>query len=311
MFAIESDSLSKVYKSGVFRRQVVTALSEFSIQVETGQIFSLLGPNGAGKTTFIKMLLSLASPTSGTATVLGSRLPDVRVRQKVGYLPENHRYPGYLTGEQVLRYFGELGGASSGSLPGRITDLLTLVGLSQWRKTKVKRYSKGMMQRLGLAQALINDPEIIFLDEPTDGVDPVGRKEIREILKDLKTRGKTVFLNSHLLSEVELVSDRVAVLDKGRLLKVGTVEELTSTGEAYVIGITGTLPEPVMLAARAFVMGLSQKGDSVTAECRTTAELNRVIDLLRKNNVEITSITRQRSSLEDSFISLITKEARQ
>ncbi|HMK37979.1 MAG TPA: ABC transporter ATP-binding protein [Bacteroidota bacterium] len=309
MFAIESNALSKVYRSGVFRRQEVGALREFSIQVETGQIFSLLGPNGAGKTTFIKMLLSLASPTSGTASVLGVRLPDVRVRHKVGYLPENHRYPGYLTAEQVLRYFGALGGAPAASIPGRVEELLNLVGLAQWRKMKVKRYSKGMMQRLGLAQALMNDPEVIFLDEPTDGVDPVGRKEIREILRDLKIRGKTVFLNSHLLSEVELVSDRVAVLDKGRLLKVGTVEELTATGQSYVIGISGSLPEPVIVAAQAFLMGLSQQGETVTAECRTTAELNRVIDLLRKNGVEITSVTKQRSTLEDSFISLIAREA--
>ncbi len=309
MLAIESESLSKVYRSGVVRRQEVPALTDFTIQVESGQIFSLLGPNGAGKTTFIKMLLSLASPTSGNASVLGRRLPDVHVREKLGYLPENHRYPGYLTGEQVLRYFGELGGTPSGSLAHQVDSLLDLVGMSRWRTTKVKRYSKGMMQRLGLAQALINDPEIIFLDEPTDGVDPVGRKEIREILRDLKRRGKTIFLNSHLLSEVELVSDRVAVLDRGRLLKTGTVEELTSAGQSYVIGITGTLPDAVTLEARAFVMGISQQGENVTAECRTTAELNRVIDLLRKNNVEITSVSRQRSTLEDSFISLIAKEA--
>ncbi len=310
MFAIESEELSKVYRNGIFRRQEVQALTGFSIQVAPGQIFSLLGPNGAGKTTFIKMLLSLASPTSGTASILGKRLPDVRVRERVGYLPENHRYPGYLTGDQVLRYFGELGGTPPRAIRGRIDALLGLVGLTQWRTMKVKKYSKGMLQRLGLAQALMNEPEVLFLDEPTDGVDPVGRKEIREILKDLKQRGKTIFLNSHLLSEVELVSDRVAVLDRGRLLKVGTVDEMTATGQAYVIGISGTLPEAVAVAARAFVMGLTQQGENITAECRTTAELNRVIDLLRANNVEITSVTRQRNTLEESFISLIAKETR-
>jgi ABC-2 type transport system ATP-binding protein len=310
MFAIESEELSKVYRNGIFRRQEVAALTGFSIQVAPGQIFSLLGPNGAGKTTFIKMLLSLASPTSGTASILGKKLPDVRVREKVGYLPENHRYPGYLTGDQVLCYFGELGGARPAAMRGRIDSLLGLVGLTQWRAMKVKKYSKGMLQRLGLAQALMNEPEILFLDEPTDGVDPVGRKEIREILKNLKQQGKTIFLNSHLLSEVELVSDRVAVLDRGRLLKVGTVDEMTAAGQAYVIGVSGTLPEAVALAARAFVMGLTQQGENITAECRTTAELNRVIDLLRANNVEITSVTRQRNTLEESFISLIAKEAR-
>jgi ABC-2 type transport system ATP-binding protein len=310
MVAIESEALSKVYRSGLVRKRAVEALTDFSIQVEAGQIFSLLGPNGAGKTTFIKMLLSLALPTSGRASLLGHTLPDVRVKEKVGYLPENHRYPGYLTAEQVLRYFGALGAVPSRAPGGRVDALLSLVGLSQWRTMKVKRYSKGMLQRLGLAQALLNDPELIFLDEPTDGVDPVGRKEIREILKDLKLRGKTIFLNSHLLSEVELVSDRVAVIDRGRLLKVGTVDELTARGEAYLIGIAGTLPESVAMDARARVITLSQKGDTVTAECRTIAELNQVIDLLRTNGVEITSVTKRRSTLEESFISLVTGESR-
>ena len=311
MFAIESEDLSKVYRNGIFNPRRVNALTDFSLQVETGQIFSLLGPNGAGKTTFIKMLLSLASPTSGKARVLGRDLPDVSVRGKVGYLPENHRYPSYLTGEQVIRYFGELGGVPARELPDRTRHLLELVGMAQWRGMKVKRYSKGMLQRLGLAQALVNDPEILFLDEPTDGVDPVGRKEIREILRDLKQKGKTIFLNSHLLSEVELVSDRVAVLDKGRLLKVGTVEDLTTTGSAYEIGVAAEIPAAVFEEAQAFVLGLARAGDHLRAECRTTSELNRVIDLLRKHAVEITSVTRQRSTLEESFISLITKEARQ
>ena len=309
MLAIESEGLSKVYRNGIFSPRRVNALTEFSLKVETGQIFSLLGPNGAGKTTFIKLLLSLASPTSGNATVLGRRLPDVSVRKKIGYLPENHRYPGYLTGEQVIRYFGELGGVPAKLLASRTGPLLEMMGMAQWRGMKVKRYSKGMLQRLGLAQALVNDPEILFLDEPTDGVDPVGRKEIREILRDLKLKGKTIFLNSHLLSEVELVSDRVAVLDRGRLLKVGTVEELTTTGSAYEIGVAGEIPAAVFDEARAFVMGLAQAGDHLRAECRTTAELNAVIDLLRKHAVEITSVTRQRSTLEESFISLISGEA--
>jgi len=311
MFAIESEGLSKVYRNGIFNPRRVNALTDFSLQVETGQIFSLLGPNGAGKTTFIKMLLSLASPTAGSAAVLGRRLPDVRVREKIGYLPENHRYPPYLTGEQVIRYFGELGGVPARTLASRTGPLLELVGMAQWRAMKVKRYSKGMLQRLGLAQALVNEPEILFLDEPTDGVDPVGRKEIREILRNLKLAGKTIFLNSHLLSEVELVSDRVAILDKGRLIKVGTVEELTTTGSAYDIGVAGAVPDGVFEEARAFVIGIARAGDHLHAECRTTAELNRVIDLLRKHGVEITSVTRQRSTLEESFISLITKEAGQ
>ena len=308
MLAISSESLSKVYQSGLFRKERVTALDGFSLDVDTGQIFSLLGPNGAGKTTFIKILLSLTHPTTGRASILGKELPNVAIRTRIGYLPENHRYPGYLTGVEVLRYLGGLGNMSKAVLESRIAPLMELVGMSQWRAMKVKKYSKGMMQRLGLAQALINDPELVFLDEPTDGVDPVGRKEIRDILKNLKAQGKTIFLNSHLLSEVELISDRVAILDKGKLLKVGTVDELTTTGSQYQIGIGFPVPEAFMQEATAKVMGIRATPDMITAEFRSNAELNNVIDLLRKHNVEITTIAKQRSSLEDSFINLIKRE---
>ncbi len=202
MIAISSTSLSKVYRNGLVIRNPVTALSDFSMEVESGQIFSLLGPNGAGKTTFIKILLSLAYATSGTVSILGEQIPNARIRSRIGYLPENHRYPGYLTGEQVLRFFGRLSGVPHSTVEARIAPMMQMVGMEQWRRMRVKKYSKGMLQRLGLAQALINEPELIFLDEPTDGVDPVGRKEIRDLLKQLKNQGRTIFLNSHLLSEV-------------------------------------------------------------------------------------------------------------
>ncbi|MEW6510244.1 MAG: ABC transporter ATP-binding protein [Bacteroidota bacterium] len=312
MVAIEASSLSKTYSNGISRKRRVEALSGFSLCVESGQIFSLLGPNGAGKTTFIKILLSLTRPTSGSASILNVPLPDDAVKGRVGYLPENHRYPGYFTGPQVLRFFGGLSGVQRPRLEERLSPLLELVGMAQWRDMKVKKYSKGMLQRLGLAQALINDPEVLFLDEPTDGVDPVGRKEIREILRDLKRQGKTIFLNSHLLSEVELISDRVAILDKGKLLRVGTVDELTGAGGSrYLIGISGHLPEEAQTEAQATVIRLETAGETVTAECSTPTELNRVIDLLRRHGVEITSIARQRSTLEDSFLSLIKREVAQ
>jgi len=308
MHAITSDSLSKTYTSGVVRRREVPALKDFSIAVEPGQIFSLLGPNGAGKTTFIKILLSLTHPSGGEASMLGKKLPNTAVKTRIGYLPENHRYPAYLTGEQVLHLFGRLSGVRPSELDSRITPLLELVGMNQWRTMKVKRYSKGMMQRIGLAQALVNNPDLLFLDEPTDGVDPVGRKEIRDILIRLKHEGKTIFLNSHLLSEVELISDRVAILDKGTLLRVGTVDELTSTGSLYQIGFSGIVPEALLTEAAATVMRITVKNDMLTAELQTIQELNRLIDLLRKHNVDITSVVKQRTSLEESFISLIKRE---
>jgi ABC-2 type transport system ATP-binding protein len=308
MHALSTEELSKTYSSGLFTKQRVAALTGVSLQVAPGEIFSLLGPNGAGKTTFIKILLSLTFPTSGSATMLGETLPNVRVRRRSGYLPENHRYPGYLTGAQVLMFFGQLGGATRADVASRVGPLLDLVGLSQWRTMKVKKYSKGMMQRLGLAQALINDPAIVFLDEPTDGVDPVGRKEIREILKRLKDEGKTVFLNSHLLSEVELISDRVAILDKGRLVKVGTVDELTTEGSRYRFGISGSLPPDLKTEASALVIAFESGADYLIAELKSDAALNAFIDLLRKYNVTITGVTKQRTSLEDSFLSLIRRE---
>jgi ABC-2 type transport system ATP-binding protein len=308
MLAISADSLSKTYRSGLLHREEVQALQDFSVNVESGQIFSLLGPNGAGKTTFVKILLSLTHPSAGRASILGTELPNNRIKSRIGYLPENHRYPGYLKGEEVLRFFGQLSGVPRSAIESRITPLLELVGMAQWRRMKVKKYSKGMLQRIGLAQALINEPEVIFLDEPTDGVDPVGRKEIREILKNLKDQGKTIFLNSHLLSEVELISDRVAILDKGKLLKVGSVDELTTSGSQYQIGISGEIPEPLLAEARAFIMNLQFRNGTVSAELRTVEELNRLIDLLRRHGVAITSIVKQRSTLEDSFITLIKRE---
>lgn len=306
--AIAVSHLTKVYRKSLFRKNGVAALQGLSLSVDRGQIYGFLGPNGAGKTTLIKILLSLVHPTSGDAALLGQELPDTAVREKIGYLPENQRFPGYLTGEQVLKFFGRLSGTPPDLLRRRTSELLTLVGMDQWRKMKVKRYSKGMLQRIGLAQALVNDPELIFLDEPTDGVDPIGRKEIRDILHALKVQGKTIFLNSHLLSEVELVCDRVAIVNKGSLLKEGTIADFTSGSTTYIVGVEGTLPQPLMDEARALVISLSPHPGGVTINAPKTADLNRGIDLLRRHNVTITSIQRDKATLEESFLDLLKRE---
>ncbi len=308
MHALECDHLSKTYTSGVRGRREIQALQDLTLTIGRGEIFSLLGPNGAGKTTCVKILLSLVHPTTGSASLLGLPVSNPHARRRIGYLPENHRFPGYLTGEQVLSSFGALTGVRGPELATRTTQLLGMVGMQDWRKVKVKRYSKGMMQRLGLAQALINDPEVLFLDEPTDGVDPVGRKEIRDVLRTLKAAGKTIFLNSHLLSEVELVSDRVAILDHGKLLKVGTVDELTTTDSSYHIGIEGTVPAAFVTEATARVLGVTAGADGLTARVADVPALNTVIDLLRAHGVSITSVQKQRNTLEESFIDLITRE---
>jgi len=230
-------------------------------------------------------------------------LGSIRAKEKIGYLPENHRYPLHLTGEQVLSYFGKLSGVKQGTLKTRINETLGLVGMTEWRNMKVRKYSKGMMQRLGLAQALINDPDLIILDEPTDGVDPVGRKEIRDVLTHLKTQGKTVFLNSHLLSEVERISDRVAIMRQGEVITEGSVEALTSKKNQYDIRVeSSALEQAKGILSTAYQ---SETEGLIHAEFMSTEEVNAAIDKLRRQGVLIESLIPKRSSLEDLFIELI------
>ena len=306
LIAIETTGLTKVYSSS-FGKRKVEALSGLNLNISGGSIFGFLGPNGAGKTTLVKLLLGIIFPTSGSARILDGEINDYHVKSKIGYLPENHKYPAYLTGGEVLNFFGKLSGLDGMDLNKRIDEMLELVDMAKWKKTKVKNYSKGMMQRLGLAQAMLNDPELIFLDEPTDGVDPIGRKEIRDILIELKNRQKTIFLNSHLLSEVEMITDRVGILNKGKLLREGTVKDLTEKKEEYKISVEGsieTLPDDIKREAKFENIG----GGYYSFKVENTQDLNRILDKLRNNGIIIKEMVQQKNSLEDMFISLI-KEA--
>jgi ABC-2 type transport system ATP-binding protein len=304
MYAIEAAGLTKVYESS-FKKNKVQALVDFNLTIETGTIFGLLGPNGAGKTTLIKILLGITHRTAGEAKVLEHPINDFKFKTKVGYLPENHKYPSYLTGEEVLKFFGKLSGVDKISISKKTDELLEMMNMSEWKKAKIKTYSKGMMQRLGLAQAMINDPELIFLDEPTDGVDPIGRKEIRDILLELKSRSKTIFLNSHLLSEVELITDKVAILNKGKMLREGSVKELTEKKEEYRItldsGSPAAIPDEYLIQNNFMKIG----SGVFSLKVADTLELNSTIDQLRSKNILIKEIIPLRTSLEDMFISLI------
>ena len=300
MTVVETYSLSKVYVSS-FGKKRVRALNELNLAINKGTIFGLLGPNGAGKTTLVKLLLRIIFPTFGSAKMLGEDINNYKLKKSIGYLPENHKYPSYLKGGEVLRFFGKLSGIDGKNLDKKIDELLELVKLSQWKKTKVKAYSKGMMQRLGLAQALINDPELIFLDEPTDGVDPIGRKEIRDILVELKSRQKTIFLNSHLLSEVELITDRVGILNKGKLLREGTVKELTEKKEEYKLVIENT-SEILDLGSTT-----KQTDGSYLVKVSDINELNKIIDNIRGKGILLKEIVPLKSTLEEMFISLINE----
>lgn len=304
MSVISIDNLTKIFNPNSKSSRVV-ALNNFSLSVDEATIFGLLGPNGAGKTTLIKILLGIVYPTSGTAEILNKTIDDYLVRKHIGYLPENHKFPLYLTGEDVLKYYAQLSGCSKEGLQNRIDSLLKLVKMYKWKKTKVKSYSKGMMQRLGLAHSLIADPKIIFLDEPTDGVDPLGRKEIRDILLELKSEGKTIFLNSHLLSEVELVCDRVAILHKGSLVREGTVSDITTQKEIYEIKINQKLDsEMVRRSTEGF--SYSQKDEyTLHLKVESPEQRDKLLDKFRQNGISIEAMVPLKTSLEDMFINLI------
>ncbi|MFO7810893.1 MAG: ABC transporter ATP-binding protein [Candidatus Delongbacteria bacterium] len=296
MYAVESKGLTKHYSRGRIK-----ALNDLSLNVEKGRIFSLLGPNGAGKTTLMKLLLSVTLPSAGEGYILGKNIKDPRSRKKVGYLSEHHRFPGFLNAEQFLYYFGRMSLVPVDLLRRRVPVLLKKVRLED-KKLKLKKYSKGMLQRLGTAQALINDPEIIFLDEPTDGIDPAGRIEIREILLELKDKGKTVFINSHLLSEVERLSDEIAILKEGNLIKRGRVSEFILDTGKYIISVAGEQTSLLYEVLDRENITYSRVNDSVLAELSGKERMNRIIDLLRARNILITGIEKHKNTLEDYFI---------
>ncbi len=304
MKVITTKNLTKEYPSRSFSKDKILALNNFTFEVSSGEIFGILGPNGAGKTTLIKILLGITFPTNGEVKIFEKEITNESYKKHVGYLPENHKFPNYLTGEQTLYFFGGLSGMSKAELKTKSDECLKLVDMEKWRKTKIKKYSKGMLQRLGLAQALLNNPSLIFLDEPTDGVDPIGRKEIRDILTNLKNQGTTIFLNSHLLSEVELICDKVAILNKGVLVKSGRVDEITAVSDNYIF-YTSEINEQVLNNLlsnhKATIIGKNE----LHFHTDSVEELNKLIDILRQNSVLIHEITREKNSLEDMFINII------
>jgi ABC-2 type transport system ATP-binding protein len=247
--AIDLRSVEKTYS------RKVQALRGIRMQVRRGEVFGLLGPNGAGKTTLVKIIMKVIHPTHAEGTVLGRPLGHTPTLAKVGYLPENHSFPPYFTGQQALEFYAAMAKVDRPTRRRRATELLRMVGMSGWAKARAGTYSKGMQQRVGLAQALVNDPQLVVLDEPTDGLDPVGRREVREVLRRLRHEGKTIFLNSHLLSEVEQVCDRVAILVEGALVRQGTLEDLTARGRYYEIELHDASAEGLREAIRAVLPG--------------------------------------------------------
>lgn len=314
--AVSVCDLKKTYRNGLFRQRKVEALRGVSFDVERGEIFGLLGPNGAGKTTLIKVLLGLVKRFDGQVRVLELPAGSRNGRLRIGYLPENHRIPRHLTGNTALEYYGQLSHLSLREIRSKRGELLSSVGLSKWGNTSVASYSKGMQQRLGLAQAMLHDPELLILDEPTDGVDPVGRADIRDTLFELKRRGKTIFLNSHLLQELELVCDRVAILQKGLMRHVGPIQELTqvaSSGVTFRLSATSTQIQTALQSFDPHHIRWRHDSDSdfstVTMESTDQSLVDSLVDRFRLSGVSIVSMARERLTLEEAFLQLVDRDS--
>ncbi len=317
--AIDLHDVTKVYKGRV------RALDGVKMQVQRGEIFGLLGPNGAGKSTLVKIIMSVVRPTAATGAVLDQPVGSQASLRRVGYLPEHHRFPRYLTGRQTLEFFAMLSGMEKRARRKRTSELLETVGMTNWADSRVGTYSKGMMQRVGVAAAMVNDPDLIILDEPTDGVDPVGRREIREVLAQFKTQGRTVFVNSHLLSELELICDRVAILVAGRVVSQGTLHELTigrqffelevAADPARLLGVAETRlaarwagpPSAQGLLKGAISSGLrvELQGPLIRIETTDLEAAQIVIDAVRAEGLPLKRWQAIRPSLEDLFIEAV------
>lgn len=298
--ALETTDLRKNYKR-------IEALRGVSLQVKRGEIYGLLGQNGAGKTTLIKILLGITRGWRGAATLLGEPAGKSSVLARVGYLPEDHRFPEYHSAASLLNFYGQLLGVPGSRRRNRIPEILGVVGLADRMHSKIRGYSKGMKQRLGVAQALMHDPEIIFLDEPTDGVDPLGRKEIRTLITDLKKQGRTVFLNSHLLSEVELICDRVGILRKGLMVREGDVASLTRLRGSYLVGLAQSQRLPTEELDR-LGYKTAPYGERWEILLKDGQSIDPVVDLLRSKGLGIRHLIEKRQSLEDLFLQTLENE---
>ena len=301
--AIEIENLTKDYETGFWRKRKVRALDGLSLSVESGQIFGFLGANGAGKTTTLKLLMRLIYPTAGTARILNRDIGDVAMHARIGYLPENPYFYDYLTAREFLNYCGELFGRDRHTRERRTEELMIRVNLEKksWDR-QLRKFSKGMLQRVGLAQALVNDPEIVFLDEPMSGLDPVGRREVRDLIASLRTQGKTVFMCSHILSDIEVLCDSVAILKSGRLAHAGPLEELR-TREASTVEVIAAGADAELLKkhlGNSATVTITASG--LRIEVADEKEVDGVIAALRQANGKLVSVQPTRQSLEELFL---------
>ena len=299
MPVIETFALEKSYSIGFWRKRQVSGLKPLNLAVEAGEVFGYLGPNGAGKTTTLKLLMGIIFPTGGSARILGMDIADARMKSQIGFLPEQPYFYDYLTATELLDYYAQLSGVPGRERARRVQEMLGRVGMTQSARTQLRKLSKGMLQRVGIAQAILHDPKVVFLDEPMSGLDPLGRREVRDLIQSLKEEGKTVFFSTHILSDAEALCDRVAILHKGELQGVGRVDDLTARTQSKVEILFRGFEAITLLSARG-------------AECHATGDLVRAViaesmqeealETLRRQGARLVSLTPLRAKLEDYFI---------
>lgn len=296
---IETHNLSKIYENN-------KGCKDISIAVDKGEIFGFLGPNGAGKSTFIKTLVGLLYPTSGEGYILGKPLNDIEAKRKIGYLPELFKYQEWMTGLDLLSFHSDLYKLDKKKRMSKIEEVLEIVNLKGAENSKIGTYSKGMQQRIGIASALLCDPDLIFLDEPTSALDPIGRKEVRDIMTELRNRGKTVFLNSHLLSEVEMVCDSAAIISKGKVIKQGKMKDLLESDTILEIHGKG-INDEILNRLETFDEDMTFNGKDIKMKVKDEEDIHRIASLIIESGGKLYGLTPRKNSLENLFISLVEK----
>jgi ABC-2 type transport system ATP-binding protein len=308
MYAIEIQGLSKNYAVGFWKKQIRPALKSLNLKVNVGETFGFLGPNGAGKTTTLKLLMGIIFPTGGSATILGKDLFDPEIKRKIGFLPEQPYFYDYLSAPELLDYYARLSGVPATQRHQRIGDMLKRVGLGDVGNKQLRKFSKGMLQRVGIAQAIIHDPDVVFLDEPMSGLDPLGRHEVRELIQQLKDEGKTIFFSTHILSDAEALCDRVAVIHKGELRGVGVVNDFRSSiAEKTEVVWVGSA---ALAAVRQLVLEHHETGDTVRATVQS-ADLDCALDKLRQQHARLISVTPVHRTLEEYFLAQTREEEKE
>ena len=306
--AIRIDELTKDYAIGFWRRHTYRALDRLTLDIERGEIFGFLGPNGAGKTTTLKLLMQLIFPTSGRAEILGRPAGDVGVRRRIGYLPENPSFYDYLTAEELLGYFGDLFGYKGVDRRKRVADLLDRVGIGAERRLQLRKFSKGMIQRVGIAQALLNDPEVVFLDEPMSGLDPLGRRDVRALILELRDQGRTVFFSSHILADAEALCSRVAVLAGGRLAAAGTLSDILAFQvHGWELVISGLSPEVLARVTPRVRRAIEISPGRYALELSLDQSPDRILADLTAAGGTLVSLNPMRDTLEDFFMKRVAE----